>query len=563
MRYVFGDYSLDTQRYELRRAGELIPLGPQVFNVLAYLITHRDRVVSRDELFERLWPDQFVTDDALGRCIRAARRALEDPPEAPRYILTTRGRGYRFIAPVQEQPHGPPEDGAATGPTQNRPPLSSVAGRAGLPPPVALPMGAGERQHLAGEYKPVMVLCGGLADALALARRLGPEAMHRHMQTVFTVVHQVLQHYGGSLLEFVGEGFVALFGAPVAQEDHAQRAVPETIEAVLAARLDRLLPEEKRLLQTAAVIGIVVPVPLLQAVTDLAAAELHTSLGHFQAAEFLYETGRPPELAYTFKHALTQEVAYGSLLQEQRRVLHGRAAQAIEGLFAERLPEHYYALAHHYSRSGHTAEAVDYLQRSGLQAVERSAYAEAVSHLTTALDLLLALPETRQRSQLELGVQMTLGIAPGHQDLAVSQATEATRDRSDRLALLAETFAPMGQITRGLEALAEGLATVAKNRIRWWEAELYRLRGELLLQQTVVQPEEAEACFQQALAVAHGEQAKSWELRAATSLARLWQRQGKQAAAHELIAPVYGWFTEGFDTVDLREAKILLEELAG
>jgi predicted ATPase len=154
-------------------------------------------------------------------------------------------------------------------------------------------------------------------------------------------------------------------------------------------------------------------------------------------------------------------------------------------------------------------------------------------------------------------------IAPGHQDLAASQATEATRDRSDHLALLAETFAQVGQITKGLEALAEGLATVAKNRIRWWEAELYRLRGELLLQQTVVQPEEAEVCFQQALAVARGEQAKSWELRAATSLARLWQRQGKQVAAHELIAPVYGWFTEGFDTVDLREAKILLEELEG
>jgi hypothetical protein len=75
MRYVFGDYSLDTQRYELRRAGDLIPLGPQVFNVLTYLVAHRDRVVSRDELFTRLWPDQFVTDDALGRCIRAARRA--------------------------------------------------------------------------------------------------------------------------------------------------------------------------------------------------------------------------------------------------------------------------------------------------------------------------------------------------------------------------------------------------------------------------------------------------------------------------------------------------------
>jgi predicted ATPase len=92
-------------------------------------------------------------------------------------------------------------------------------------------------------------------------------------------------------------------------------------------------------------------------------------------------------------------------------VLHGRATQAIEGIFAERLPEYYYTLAHHYSRSGNTAKAVDYLQRAGLQAVERSSYAEAVSHLTSALDLLTALPETHQRSQLELGVQMPLGLA--------------------------------------------------------------------------------------------------------------------------------------------------------
>jgi predicted ATPase len=146
------------------------------------------------------------------------------------------------------------------------------------------------------------------------------------------------------------------------------------------------------------------------------------------------------------------------------------------------------------------------------------------------------------------------------QNLAASHATEATRVRSDRLALLAETFAQVGQITKGLEALAEGLATVAKSSVRWWEAELYRLRGELLLRQTVAQPEEAEVCFQQALAVARREQAKSWELRAAMSLARLWQQQGRRAAAHALLVPVYGWFTEGFDTADLREAKALLEE---
>ena len=134
-------------------------------------------------------------------------------------------------------------------------------------------------------------------------------------------------------------------------------------------------------------------------------------LGHLQTAEFLYETGRLPASAYTFKHALTHEVAYGSLLQERRRVLHERAAQAIEVLFPDRLPEYYHALAHHYSRSGNTTKAVDYLHRAGQQAVERSAYAEAASHLTAALDFLTTLPESRTRSQQELGVQMTLGMA--------------------------------------------------------------------------------------------------------------------------------------------------------
>jgi predicted ATPase len=121
----------------------------------------------------------------------------------------------------------------------------------------------------------------------------------------------------------------------------------------------------------------------------------------------------------------------------------------------------------------------------------------------------------------------------------------------------------VGQLTKGLEALAAGLATVAKSGGRWWEAELYRLRGELLLQQTAPPPAEVEACFRQALDVARRQQAKSLELRAAMSLSRLWQRQGKRDEARALLAPIYGWFTEGFDTADLREARALLETLGG
>ena len=109
--------------------------------------------------------------------------------------------------------------------------------------------------------------------------------------------------------------------------------------------------------------------------------------------------------------------------------------------------------------------------------------------------------------------------------------------------------------------LAEVLAEVHNTGLCYCEAELYRLKGELLLQQAAGWDGEAEACFRQALDVARRQQAKSWELRAATSLARLWQQQGKRAEARELLAPVYGWFTEGFDTADLQEAKALLDTL--
>ncbi|HEY5867593.1 MAG TPA: hypothetical protein VI542_18895, partial [Candidatus Tectomicrobia bacterium] len=154
------------------------------------------------------------------------------------------------------------------------------------------------------------------------------------------------------------------------------------------------------------------------------------------------------------------------------------------------------------------------------------------------------------------------GIVMILQALAAYQATGATANRPYYLSLLAEASTKVGQTAEGLEALAEALVTVAKSRVRWWEAELCRLRGELLLQQTATQPQEAEVCFQQALAAARRQQAKSLELRATVSLARLWQCQGKRIEAHQLLAEVYGWFTEGFDTADLQEAKALLDAWA-
>jgi len=130
------------------------------------------------------------------------------------------------------------------------------------------------------------------------------------------------------------------------------------------------------------------------------------------------------------------------------------------------------------------------------------------------------------------------------------------------LARLAVAYQIQGQVEEGLTVLAEALALVDKNDERWWEAELHRLKGELLLLQAVPDAPQAEICFQQALTVARHQQAKSLELRAAMSLSRLWQHQGKRAEAHQLLAEIYSWFTEGFDTADLQEARALLAELA-
>ena len=143
-----------------------------------------------------------------------------------------------------------------------------------------------------------------------------------------------------------------------------------------------------------------------------------------------------------------------------------------------------------------------------------------------------------------------------------SQAIGQEQTRPFCLLLLAEGARQAGRVDEGLRLLAEALVALEASQRGDMLTEVYRLRGDFLLRQAVPDVVQAEACFQQALAIARRQQAKSWELRAATSLARLWQQQGKRDEAYELLAPVYGWFTEGFDTADLQEAKALLAELA-
>jgi tetratricopeptide (TPR) repeat protein len=184
--------------------------------------------------------------------------------------------------------------------------------------------------------------------------------------------------------------------------------VPATVQAVLAARIDRLPPQEKQLLQSAAVIGKDIPFSLLQAITELSDEELRRDLTHLQAAEFLYETSLFPDLEYTFKHALTHEVAYGSLLHERQRALHARIVEAIETLYSNRLTEQVERLAHHAARGEVWDKAVTYLRQAGTKADACSANREAVSYFEQALAALAHLSDDRETREQAIDLHFNL-----------------------------------------------------------------------------------------------------------------------------------------------------------
>jgi predicted ATPase len=191
-------------------------------------------------------------------------------------------------------------------------------------------------------------------------------------------------------------------------------------------------------------------------------------------------------------------------------------------------------------------------------------YAEAAIRLATeqGFSFWMAFGSILRGWALARQGQAQKGIEQLHQGMMARRATGAELGRTYWLALLAEAHGTMGQPKAGLNALAEALTQAERTGERWYESELYRLKGALLLQQSSDHHAEAENCFHHALDIARTQQAKSFELRAATSLARLWQQQGNRQEARDLLAPVYNWFTEGFDTLDLQDAKALLDELA-
>jgi class 3 adenylate cyclase/tetratricopeptide (TPR) repeat protein len=187
--------------------------------------------------------------------------------------------------------------------------------------------------------------------------------------------------------------------------------VPATVQAVLAARIDRLPPEDKHLLQTAAVIGLEVPGPLLQVIAELPEDTLHRGLAHLQSAEFLYETRLFPEHEYTFKHALTHEVAYSSLLLERRRALHARIVDALEALAGDWPSEQVERLAHHALRGEVWDKALVYGRQAGEKAMARSAHREAVGYFEQAISALPHLPDTRNTREQAIDLRLSLRSA--------------------------------------------------------------------------------------------------------------------------------------------------------
>jgi class 3 adenylate cyclase/tetratricopeptide (TPR) repeat protein len=229
--------------------------------------------------------------------------------------------------------------------------------------------------------------------------------------------------------------------------------VPATVQAVLAARIDRLPPEDKRLLQTAAVIGTDVPLSLLRAIADVPETALPRGLAHLQAAEFLYETRLFPAPEYTFKHALTHEVAYNSLLLERRRGLHAHLVEALEALAPERVAEPVERLAHHALRGEVWDKAVTYCRQAGARAWDRAAFREALAAFEQALQALVHLSEPGDTRGLALDLRLALGGAlnplgeHGRQLALLGEAEVLARALDDR-ARLGRVLAQMANVRR-------------------------------------------------------------------------------------------------------------------
>jgi tetratricopeptide (TPR) repeat protein len=305
-------------------------------------------------------------------------------------------------------------------------------------------------------------------DSLAVVHSVIPE------QQLAPELAQMIVAHGEGVPFFLEELARAVAEHPDLRSDVM---VPDTIQGVLEARLDRLPDAEKLLLQVASVIGKDVPVPLLQAVAAVPEADLRSSLARLQATEFVYLRRVSPAEEYTFKHALTHDAAYRSMLAEPRRGLHARAAAAIEGLYPdtrERQPE---LLARHYTNADLRPQAISCWQLAGQRAIRRSACAEAIAHLQAGLELLATLADTPARGPQELMLRLALGqaqvMAGGYGAPDVGRTLERAHELSQQVGDSPQVFPLLFGLWRFYLAradlpaalgLAEQLLTVAQRQ---------------------------------------------------------------------------------------------------
>jgi class 3 adenylate cyclase/tetratricopeptide (TPR) repeat protein len=249
-----------------------------------------------------------------------------------------------------------------------------------------------------------------------------------------------------------------------------QLAIPATVQNILAARIDRLPIAQKDLLQTLAVIGTEFRLAVVRKLVELENQELERMLAALQLSEFIYEQPASGDVEYIFKHALTRDVAYKSVLNERRRVLHERTAQAIETLYHDHIDEHLPELANHYRHSFSIEKAIHFMRRAAEQAAERSALAEARSYLRDAITLLNTLRTSADRDQLELGLQMTLAEV-------LNKTSFGGQEREEPLRRAYQLCEQVTDPTKVLSVLFQNVQYYITQRLRLSEAEKLATRA--------------------------------------------------------------------------------------
>ena len=605
---IFEPFCLDVGNERLWRVQEVLHLTHKAFAVLHYLAEHAGQLVTKDALLEVVWSQTSVGEAALAVCIREIRRALGDQPRTPRFVATVHGRGYRFLAPVTIADRLPAS-----------PPLPVLPS----PPPLLVGREAecaqmqqwwaravqGERQE-AGYGTQVREIAAALAVHFERGRdprravqylwQAGSNALQRsaHREAIIhltrglallqtlpdtpeRLLHElVLQASLGTPL-IATKGWAAPEVATAYRRAqalwerlgetpqycwvlyglcawHAMRAEWQTARALM----ERLLTLAKR-----------VHHPTLLMHAHLGLGGILYCLGAFAGVRAHIEQG------LALYDPQTHTPAVSDAVHDPEVVGRCCAAGALWHLgYPEQARQHLDAaltraqeLAHPFTLAQvfYCATTFALVRREVQVARER---ADALITLATAQGFPFQLASgmlCRGLVLIEQG-QQEEGMRQIQQGLAAHRATGAAAGQPYALAFLARAYGQDGQSNKGRQVLGEALTLVHRTGERCYEAELYRLKGELLLQegkspkaQSLEQRlAEAEQSFRQALAVARSQQAKTLELRAAMSLGRLWQQQGRRSEARRLLAEVYGWFTEGFDTADLQEAKALLEALS-